>query len=342
MRSPDVLPSPGPKRPPPSLPRPNDACWCGSGDKYKRCHKESDYLFLRDEAKRLEATKVRPGVLSPRRPVPPNIPRPDYAETGEANRGTGRLVRTAEELVRMRRACKAAAQVLKTVGEAVKPGVTTDSLDQLAHETAIAMGAYPSPLNYGKTDDRPPFPKSICTSVNEIICHGIPDSRALQDGDIVNVDVTVFLDGMHGDTNATFLVGNVDEESQRLVRVTRECMMKGIEAVKVGRPISDIGRAIEAHADAHGYSVVRSYCGHGIGEVFHNELQIPHYFDAKANTRVEAGMTFTVEPMINAGVWQDRLWDDHWTVVTQDLKRSAQFEHTILVTDKGAEILTVP
>jgi methionyl aminopeptidase len=219
--------------------------------------------------------------------------------------------------------------------------VTTDALDALAHETAVKLGGYPSPLNYGKTEDRPPFPKSICTSVNEIICHGIPDSRALQGGDIVNVDVTVFLDGMHGDTNATFLVGDVDDESQRLVRVTRECMMKGIEAVKPGRPISDIGRAIEAHADAHGYSVVRSYCGHGIGEVFHNELQVPHYLDAKANARMETGMTFTVEPMINVGVWQDRLWDDHWTVVTQDLKRSAQFEHTILVTEKGAEILTV-
>jgi methionyl aminopeptidase len=328
------------RRPPPSLPRPNEACWCGSGDKYKRCHKEADYLFLRDEQKRLEATKVRPGAVSPRRPVPPEIQRPEYAESGEANRGTGRLVRTPDELVRMRRACKAAAQVLRTVGEAVRPGVTTDALDALAHETAIKLGGYPSPLNYGKTEDRPPFPKSICTSVNEIICHGIPDSRALQSGDIVNVDVTVYLDGMHGDTNATFLVGEVDEESQRLVRVTRECMLKGIDAVKPGRPISDIGRAIETHADAHGYSVVRSYCGHGIGEVFHNDLQIPHYFDPKANQRIEAGMTFTVEPMINAGAWQDRLWDDRWTVVTQDLKRSAQFEHTLLVTETGAEILT--
>jgi methionyl aminopeptidase len=341
MRSPDVTPAES-RRPPPALPRPNDACWCGSGEKYKRCHKESDYLFLRDEAKRLEATKVRPGTVSPRLPVPPQIPRPEYAETGEASRGTGRLVRTAEELVRMRRACKAAAKVLETVGAAVKPGITTDALDALAHETTVALGGYPSPLNYGKTEDRPPFPKSICTSVNEVICHGIPDSRTLVDGDIVNVDVTVFLDGMHGDTNATFLCGNVDEESQRLVRITRECMMKGIEAVKIGRPISDIGRAIEAHADRHGYSVVRSYCGHGIGEVFHNELQVPHYFDAKANTRIEKDMTFTIEPMINAGVWQDRLWEDHWTVVTADLKRSAQFEHTILVTETGAEILTLP
>jgi methionyl aminopeptidase len=341
MRSPDAIPSSVSRRPPPSLPRPNDACWCGSGEKYKRCHKEADYLFLRDEAKRLEATKVKPGVVSARRAVPASIARPEYAETGEATRGTGRLVRTPDELVRMRRACRAAAEVLRTVGAAAKPGVTTDELDAMAHEKAISLGAYPSPLNYGKTDDRPPFPKSICTSVNEVICHGIPDSRALENGDIVNIDVTVFLDGMHGDTNATFLVGEVDEESQRLVRVTRECMMKGIEVVKVGRPVSDIGRAIEAHADAHGYSVVRTYCGHGIGEVFHNDLQIPHYFDAKANTRIEAGMTFTVEPMINAGVWQDRLWEDRWTVVTQDLKRSAQFEHTLLVTESGAEILTV-
>jgi methionyl aminopeptidase len=339
MTQPQIVPVAA-RRPPPSLPRPNEACWCGSGEKYKRCHKESDYLFLRDEAKTLEATKVRPGVLSPRRAIPLNIVRPEYADTGEASRGTGRLVRTDDELVRMRRACKAAAEVLRTAGAAVKPGITTDALDALAHETALKLGAYPSPLNYGKTDDRPPFPKSICTSVNEVICHGIPDSRALQNGDIVNIDVTVFLDGMHGDTNATFFVGEVDEESQRLVRVTRECMMKGIDAVKIGRPISDIGRAIEAHSDAHGYQVVRTYCGHGIGEVFHNELQVPHYFDPKANTRMEKGMTFTIEPMINAGGWQDRLWADRWTVVTADLKRSAQFEHTLLVTESGAEILT--
>ncbi len=305
MTQPQIIPVAA-RRPPPSLPRPNEACWCGSGRKYKRCHKESDYLFLRDEAKTLEASKVRPGVLSPRRAVPLNIVRPEYADSGEASRGTGRLVRTDDELVRMRRACKAAAEVLRTAGAAVKPGITTDALDALAHETALKLGAYPSPLNYGKTDDRPPFPKSICTSVNEVICHGIPDSRALQNGDIVNIDVTVFLDGMHGDTNATFFVGEVDEESQRLVRVTRECMMKGIEAVKIGRPISDIGRAIETHSDAHGYQVVRTYCGHGIGEVFHNELQVPHYFDPKANTRIWLqAWTFTIEPMINAGGWQD-------------------------------------
>ena len=329
------------RRPPPSLPKPNDSCWCGSGQKYKKCHKETDYLYLRDEAKSLDAGRIKQGVISPRRTVPDNIPRPDYAVTGVPGDGTGRLVRTADELVRMRRACKAAAHVLQVAGAAVKAGVTTDELDALAHETAIKLGGYPSPLNYGKTSHRAAYPKSICTSVNEIICHGIPDSRKLVEGDICNIDVTVFLDGMHGDTNATFFVGVVDDESQRLVRVTRECMMVGIAAVKVGRPVSDIGRAIEQHADAHGFSVVRNYCGHGIGDVFHNDLQIPHYFDARSDEIMEPDMTFTIEPMINAGTHQDRLWSDNWTAVTVDLKRSAQFEHTILVTDKGAEILTV-
>lgn len=325
------------KRPPAHLPGSNDPCWCESGQKYKKCHKEADNNYLREERRLLEENRVRKGKVSPRREVPAAIARPEYVAhpEGQPDEGDGRLVRTAEELVRMRRACAAAAQVLRITGEAVKPGVTTEELDAIAHETAIKLGGYPSPLGYKG------FPKSICTSPNEVICHGIPDSRALQEGDIVNLDITVFLDGMHGDTNATFLVGKVDEESRRLVEVTRECMMRGIKAVKPGRPVSDIGRAIEAHADEHGYGVVRSYCGHGIGTVFHADLQIPHYFDARANTKMEVGMTFTIEPMITLGTWDCHLWDDDWTVVTKDLRRTAQFEHTILVNENGAEILTV-
>jgi methionyl aminopeptidase len=323
-------------RPPARLPRPNDKCWCGSGDKYKKCHKEADTIFLRDERKRLEATRVRPGELSAFREVPPGIKRPEYAMTGTPGPGSGRNVRTPEELLRMRRACTAAARVLDLTSKEIRPGITTDALDAFAHEATIAMGGYPSPLNYRG------FPKSICTSVNEVICHGIPDSRPLVEGDIVNLDVTVYLDGMHGDTNATFCVGQVDPASKKLIEVTRECMLKGIEAVKPGRPISDIGRAIEQHADQHGYGVVRSYCGHGIGEIFHTTLQVPHYYDARMRTVMEPGMTFTIEPMITEGTWEDRLWDDGWTVVTADLRRSAQFEHTILVNEKGSEILTVP
>ncbi|MBL9039814.1 MAG: type I methionyl aminopeptidase [Archangium sp.] len=317
-----------------SLPRPNEICWCGSGEKYKRCHKDADAAFLKAERVTLEANRIVPGTISPRRPVPAAIPRPDYAVTGIPSKGSGRLVRTAEEMVRLRKACAAAAKVLRMTGEQVKPGVTSDELDAFAHELIISMGAYPSPLNYRG------FPKSICTSPNEVICHGIPDSRALREGDVVNLDITVFLEGMHGDTNATFFAGEPDEDSRRLVRVTHECMMRGIEAVKPGRPVNDIGRAIELHATANGYGVVRSYCGHGIGDVFHAALQIPHYFDAKSTTRMEPGMTFTIEPMITMGSHREVHWDDEWTVVTDDLRRTAQFEHTVVVTDTGAEILT--
>jgi methionyl aminopeptidase len=326
--------SPPVRRPPNKLPRASDVCWCGSGEKYKKCHKDPDQAFLRDERKRLEANRVKAGAISPRRDVPITIRRPDYADSGTPSRGSGRNVRTPEELVRMRRACRAAAEVMRKSGAMVKPGVTTDAIDVFCHELIVSLGGYPSPLNYRG------FPKSICSSVNEVICHGIPDNRVLLDGDIVNLDITVYLDGMHGDCNATFLVGAVDDESRQLVQVTQECLMKGIEAVKPGRPISDIGRAIELHADAHGYGVVRSYCGHGIGDVFHTNLQIPHYFDARSTTRMEPGMTFTIEPMITLGTWEESHWDDGWTVVTKDLRRTAQFEHTILVTETGAEILT--
>jgi len=270
------------------------------------------------------------------RAVPPDIPRPPYAETGIPVRIPESHVRTPEVIERMRRAGREAAQVLQTVAAAIAPGVTTDELDALCHEEIIRRGAYPSPLNYGG------FPKSLCTSVNEVICHGIPDDRALVDGDIVNLDVTIYLDGVHGDTNATFPVGQIDEESAQLIDVTRECLDRGIAAVHPGRPISDIGRAIQHHAESHGYGVVRAFVGHGIAEQFHTDLQIPHYFDQRATTIIEPGMTFTIEPMITLGAWQHHMWDDDWTAVTVDRRRTAQFEHTLLVNDDGVEILTLP
>jgi methionyl aminopeptidase len=301
----------------------NDPCWCGSGRKFKRCHKAS-------------TDHIRPGRVGPPRPVPADIPRPSYAETGGAERRVESHVRPPEVIERMRRAGRAAAEVLQVVGAAVAPGVTTDELDALCHEECIRRGGYPSPLNYGA------FPKSLCTSVNEVICHGIPDDRALIDGDIVNLDVTIFLDGVHGDTNATFPVGTIDEGSADLIRVTRECLDQGIAAVAPGRPIRDIGRAIQVHAEGHGYGVVRAFVGHGIGEQFHSDLQIPHYHDPRATTVIQPGMTFTIEPMITMGAWQHQLWGDGWTAVTVDRRRTAQFEHTLLVNDDGAEILTLP
>ena len=307
----------------PVIPKSNDACWCGSGRKYKRCHK-------------LSQAPVRRGRLSPTRTVPDSIERPDYAETGEPTEGIEPLVRPADVIERMRRACRAAAEVLEVVGAAVRPGMTTDALDALAHEECIARGGYPSPLNYHG------FPKSLCTSVNEVICHGIPDDRALVDGDIVNLDVTIYLDGVHGDTNATFLVGEVDPESRRLVTVTEECLLEGIAAVKPGRPISDIGAAIEAHAHAAGYGVVRAFVGHGVAREFHGVPHVPHHYDPSATTVIQPGMTFTIEPMITMGTWRHVMWDDGWTALTADKRRTAQFEHTLLVNDAGAEILTLP
>lgn len=325
------------RQPPAVLPGPNDPCWCGGGSKYKKCHRGADAVEARKKGADAQRRGIRPGIISPRRAVPAHIPRPDYAESGRPSRGPAvSEVKSPDVIARMRRAGKAAAQVLQRLGTHVRPGITTDELDALCHDMCIEAGGYPSPLNYHG------FPKSLCTSVNEVICHGIPDNRALEDGDIVNLDVTLFLDGVHGDCSATFFVGNVDAESQRLVKVTRECLDAGIAAVKPGLPINVIGRAIEDVANKHGVSVVRAYCGHGIGERFHSSLQIPHYFDPESTTLIEPGMTFTVEPMINLGHWHHRTWDDEWTAVTADGSRSAQFEHMLLVTATGAEILTLP
>ena len=306
---------------------PNAACWCGSGRKFKRCHQPS-------------TQPVRAGRIAPRRMVPAAIARPSYAESGVVDRWAEPLVKPPEVLERMRRTCRVAADVLVAVGEAVAPGVTTEELDALCHQLILDVGGYPSPLNYGGAVQ--PFPKALCTSVNEVVCHGIPDDRPLREGDIVNLDVTVYREGVHGDTNATFAVGRIDDESARLVAVTRQCLERAIAAVAPGEPLNAIGTAIQEHAEAHGYGVVRDFVGHGIGEQFHAGLSVPHYYEPRATTVLEPGMTFTIEPMITMGSWKVRVWDDGWTAVTADRRRTAQFEHTLVVTDEGAEILTRP
>jgi methionyl aminopeptidase len=278
---------------------------------------------------------VIPGLVGPLRPVPREIARPPYALSGDPGRGRPDPVRTPDVIARMRRAGAAAADILLHVGPFIEPGVTTDRLDAIVHEKTLELGGYPSPLNYRG------FPKSVCTSVNEVICHGIPDSRPLADGDIVNIDVTIFLDGVHGDTSVTFLVGAVDDASRLLVRETRNSLSKAIEVVRPGVQINEIGRVIEAHAHKHGLGVVREFIGHGIGTEFHGVLQIPHYYDPRARTVLEEGMTFTIEPMLTLGDPSLGVWEDDWTAVTLDGRRSAQFEHMLAVTSDGAEILTV-
>ncbi len=280
---------------------------------------------------------IRPGGKSPRREVPAHILRPDYALRPDGRPGSRikDVIKGPDQIARMRRACAAARQVLEITKRAVAPGVTTDHLDAVTHQAYIDLGGFPSTLGYCG------FPKSLCTSVNEVICHGIPDDRKLEDGDIVNLDVTIFLDGMHGDCSETVAVGTIDFESRRLIDITHACLMKGIGAVKAGGQIRDVGRAISQHAEANGYGVVRAFVGHGIGEQFHMDPQVPHYYDAGATFEIKPGMTFTIEPMINQGSWKHRSWDDGWTAVTADLRRSAQHEHTILVTDHGVEILTL-
>ena len=278
---------------------------------------------------------ARPGLLSPTRSVPSGIGLPPYAVSGDPGPAQSSSVRTADEGERMRRAGAAAAEILVEAGRAVQPGVTTDRIDALVHEATIVRGGYPSPLNYRG------YPKSVCTSVNEVICHGIPDSRPLSDGDIVNIDVTIFLDGVHGDTSVPVLVGDVDDHSRRLVAETRIAMDLGIDTVRPAQPLHAIGRTIERHAQRHGLGVVREFIGHGIGTEFHSGLQVKHYFDPRDDTLLVAGMTFTIEPMLTLGDPSCALWDDAWTAVTLDGRRTAQFEHTLLVTEDGVERLTV-
>jgi methionyl aminopeptidase len=278
---------------------------------------------------------IVPGTISPPRAVPPHIPRPEYVGRSGPRPYTGSHVQTPETIERMRAAGRLAAQALQLAGEYCKPGVTTDEIDRVVHEFLCDHGAYPSTLGYKG------FPKSCCTSLNEVICHGIPDTTVLADGDIINVDITAFLGGVHGDTDATFLVGDVDEEARLLVERTHEAMMRGIKAVAPGRQLNVIGRVIESYARRFGYGVVRDFTGHGIGEAFHSGLYVPHYDNPALEMVMEPGMTFTIEPMITLGTHEHDLWDDGWTAVTQDRRWTAQFEHTITVTDDGYEILTL-
>jgi methionyl aminopeptidase len=280
-------------------------------------------------------TLLQPGRVSPLRQVPANIVRPEYVgkrypKTGEPD------VKDAETIERMRVAGRIAAQALAEVGRHVVPGVTTDELDRVGHEFLCDHGAYPSTLGYRG------YPKSLCTSLNEVICHGIPDDTVISDGDIVNIDITGFIGGVHGDTNATFLAGVVDEESRLLVERTKEAMMRGIRAVAPGRPLNAIGRVIESYARRFGYGVVRDFTGHGIGTTFHSGLMVPHFDDPDTAVIMEQGMTFTIEPMLTLGSIAYEVWPDGWTAVTRDRQRTAQFEHTLLVTADGSEILTLP
>ena len=280
---------------------------------------------------------VAPGALSARRAVPASIARPEYVDQAAPAKYTGPEVKDAETIEKMRIAGRIAAQAMAAAAAAIAPGVTTDELDRIGHEFMLDHGGYPSTLGYRH------FPKSLCTSVNEVICHGIPDDRPLEDGDIVNIDITVFIGGVHGDTDATYLCGEVGEESRLLVERTHEAMMRGIKAAVPGREINVIGRVIQSYAKRFGYGVVRDFTGHGIGTAFHSGLVVPHYDAApQFNTVIEPGMTFTIEPMLNLGTVEWDIWDDSWTVVTKDRKRSAQFEHTILITETGNEILTLP
>ena len=279
---------------------------------------------------------LTPGKISPWRPVPAAIERPEYVGKKQPRRYGGSDVQTPATIEKMRVAGRLAAQATQPAGEHCKPGVTTDEIDRIVHEFLCDHGAYPSTLGYKG------FPKSCCTSLNEVICHGIPDTTVIEDGDIVNVDVTAYLGGVHGDTDATFCVGDVSEEARLLVERTHEAMMRGIRAIAPGRPLNAIGRVIEAYAKRFGYGVVRDFTGHGIGESFHSGLYVPHYDNPSLSTVMEPGMTFTVEPMITLGTREYEIWRDGWTVVTKDRRWTAQFEHTVVVTEDGYEILTLP
>jgi methionyl aminopeptidase len=277
-----------------------------------------------------------PGRPSPIRAVPESIVRPEYVgRRAPAPNGSGDWY-APDEVERIRAAGRIAAGAIEAAAAAIRPGVTTDELDRVAHDFVVAHGAYPSTLGYRG------YPKSSCTSVNEVICHGIPDDTVLDDGDLVNIDVTAYLDGYHGDLNHTFLVGPASEEATLLVERTREALARGIRAVAPGRQVNVIGRSIEAYAKRFGYGVVRDYTGHGVGRAFHTGLIIPHYDAPEFDTVVEPGMVFTIEPMLTLGTTDWDLWEDDWTVVTRDRALTAQFEHTLVVTERGAEILTLP
>lgn len=304
----------------------NDRCWCGSGAKYKRCH---------GDARALSRPRVEIGAVSPMREVPAHIARPDYVAEGRVRTSRALQIHDADGLARMRHAGAVAAEVLTRTCAAVSPGVTTDELDAVAHAAYVELGAYPSTLGYNG------FPKSICTSVNGVLCHGIPDDRPLAEGDIVNIDVTAFAGGVHGDTSATVGVGEVSPIVRDLIDTTREATLRGIAAIRPDEPLQLCAEAIEPFARSRGYSVIREYGGHGIGITFHATPHVSHHIDRTERTIVRRGMTFTVEPMLATGSTRFTTAPDGWTERMDDHLPTAQFEHTVLVTDHGVEILTL-
>ena len=281
--------------------------------------------------------KLTPGKQTPVRSVPNSIERPEYVWKDSVQENVGEpFVQTPEIIEAMRESSKIAANALKEAGKAVQTGNTTDEVDRVAHEYMVDHGAYPSTLGYMG------FPKSCCVSLNEIVCHGIPDSTVIQEGDIVNIDVTAYKNGVHGDTNATFFAGEVAEEHRLLVERTKKAMMRGIKAAKPGREINVIGRVIESYANRFGYNVVEDFTGHGVGPTFHNGLVVLHYDSESYRDILEPGMTLTIEPMLNLGELDYDIWSDGWTVQNRDGEYSAQFEHTLVITEDGNEILTLP
>ncbi|GAB5358849.1 hypothetical protein AAMO2058_000494300 [Amorphochlora amoebiformis] len=316
----------------------NKQCFSKAWKQHNQIHKEQLAKLAFKPPPFAYTGDLRPHYVTPMRKVPSHIPKPDYAVSGipvsETQNKRKVFLHTKNQIKGVREACRVGREVLDLAGQMVKPGVTTEEIDKAVHMWCIERNAYPSPLNYHG------FPKSCCTSPNEVICHGIPDGRALVEGDIVNIDITVYKNGYHGDLNETFLVGEVDEESKRLVKTTYESLMLAIQACKPGAFIRDFGKIISKYCNKRKFSVVRSYCGHGIGELFHCAPNVPHYSKNKAVGICKPGMIFTIEPMINMNSWRDKTWPDDWTSVTSDGKRSAQFEHTILVTEKGCEVLT--
>lgn len=324
-------------------------CFKGYWSTHKALHKMFQQALVSEQEAAREAAenpfggfeftgKLRPGEVSDMQSVPSHIGKPDYWETGipvsEQQASKAIPVYTAEQIEGIRAACKAGREVLDIAGKALRVGITGDEIDRIVHDACVERDCYPSPLNYYH------FPKSVCVSVNEVICHGIPDSRPIEDGDIVNLDVTVYKNGYHGDLNETFLVGKVDDDGVRLVKNAFDCLSTAVELVRPGTMFRELGKHISAVANAEDFSVVKTYCGHGIGSLFHCAPNVPHYAKNKAVGIMKPGQIFTIEPMINMGTWRDKTWPDDWTAVTADGKRSAQFEHTILVTETGYEILT--
>ncbi|KAF2897656.1 hypothetical protein ILUMI_08523 [Ignelater luminosus] len=279
---------------------------------------------------------VKPGKVSAQKIVPAHINKPAYHETGiPITPPVLPEIKNEEQILRMRASCKLAANILNEVGKHIRVGQTTDEIDTLVHELTIKNGAYPSPLNYKL------FPKSVCTSVNNVACHGIPDDRPLENGDIINVDITVYLNGYHGDCSKTFLVGDVDDQGCNLVKATENCLQEGISICKPGRDFSALGAIIQRKAKQQGFSIVPAFVGHGIGEYFHGPPDIFHFRNLYPGT-MDAGMTFTIEPVLSQGGPIVEVLDDNWTAITTDNARTAQCEHTVLVTSNGVEILTLP